>query len=204
MSKGLGKTQKYIMDFLAKEGTYKTAFELAAWKGVPEGEMPVQPSPSAVVSMRRAIRALAERRLLNCGIAPYRRDLGGPQLVCWLPDQPPPSALQKHKIRGAVAEAMVLKALEDVAKSEYAHRWLIDREAQQMHRTQDKTVPDVFYEYESVSNVALRTLERIAYENAARTAIRRAVDRLNERGEIEAYKNDKNQYGWLRLSVARS
>ena len=204
MSKGLGKTQQYILSFLTQDCKYKTAYELAAWEGVPEGEPPIYPTKSAVVSMRRAIRALAKLGLVHCGIAPYRRDLGGLQLVCWLPCQEPPSTLLKFKITSAVAEAAVIKALEQVTKSEYRYHWQLDLNAGKMTKSRHTTTLDTFCDYGEVASDALRMLERIAGENAARTAIRRAVDRLARTGEIEAHKSDDGQYRCLKLSVAQS
>lgn len=206
MSRGLGKTQKYILDFLGREGKAVSATNLACFFDVPDGDPPVKPTKSAIVSMRRAIHTLHNRRLIQCGLAGIATGgaLDALELYCWLPGQEPPPNRCEFEIKASLADATVLDALKKAKADPYGRRWLIDPNGEQMHQTRDTTAPEVFCEYESVTNIALHSLERIAHLNTARVAIRRSVERLTEQGIIEAYKNEKHQYAWLRLSVAPS
>jgi hypothetical protein len=83
MSKGIGPTQRAILAELEHAGRPCSAVELAAtMTGTPD------PSPAAIVSVRRAINALAGRRLLECG--DLRSNLYHGQrigLYAWLPGQ---------------------------------------------------------------------------------------------------------------------
>lgn len=60
MSRGLGRTQRFVLDFLEERRGYQSAYDIAAaMTGV------ASPSPSAVQSVRQAIRRLEDWGLVE-------------------------------------------------------------------------------------------------------------------------------------------
>ena len=96
MSRGLGSVQRAVLDLLREAGGPCDAAYLSAMVG--------QKSHSLDVSVRRAVRTLRRRGLVDCALARGR-------LVAWLPEHEPPTA--RRRVSGAQIEALALERLRE-------------------------------------------------------------------------------------------
>ena len=96
MSRGLGSVQRAVLDLLREAGGPCDAAYLSAMIG--------QKSHSLDVSVRRAVRTLRRRGIVDCALARGR-------LVAWLPEHEPP--MVHRRVSGYQIEALVLERLRE-------------------------------------------------------------------------------------------
>ena len=195
MSKGLGKTQQFVLDRLMAKGRALSAVDLAGDTYFPEYDTWEwkPPTPARVVSVRRAINGLTERGLIKSGLArkvDYGR-IDARELFCWLSDQSPPNELCRPMVSSEVVEKAVIDALNRLQSDEHDTNY---------------NMRDGFYRYESFTNIAIKLLAKHydSYSYAPeRVAIKRAVTKLFKAGQIDIRWRRTGINGWIRLSVAQ-
>ena len=96
MSRGLGSAQRAVLDLLREAGGPCDAAYLSAMIG--------QKSHSLDVSVRRAVRTLRRRGIVDCALARGR-------LVAWLPEHEPP--MVHRPVSGDQIEALALEHLRE-------------------------------------------------------------------------------------------
>lgn len=196
MSRGLGKLQRDILATLNKNSRPLFAHELA-WvlHNEEKDERDYSNPPEAFVSsIRRAIRGLKQKGLVDCtrGTMQLNRLDDGRGLVCWLPGQDH-KIYQIEAIPGEEAEAAILAALE---KFNHLEEW----EKQYYSHSYEAG----WIEYKWVISRGKEYLEarlgvsRFAEADRLGMALNRAVKRLAQRGQIKAYWRDhKGRYAWV-------
>lgn len=96
MGRGLGEMQRTVLELLREAGEPCAASYLAGMMG--------QPSHALDVSVRRAVRTLRRRGIVDCALARGR-------LVAWLPEHEPP--MVHRRVSGDQIEALVLERLRE-------------------------------------------------------------------------------------------
>lgn len=115
MSRGLGKLQRQILATL--ESGPKRA-ESIAWDlfSGDDPHRPVSPTRAQVEAVNRAVRTLAERKLIQTGYqALYHEERGAPRLVCWLTGSTPAAGLT---VRWGITGEQVRQTVLEVLRSE--------------------------------------------------------------------------------------
>lgn len=109
MSRGLGKIQRGILDYLKNSGQHATVQELAE-------HLSDAPTRALRVSITRAIHSLEEKGLLQCGRAQMFShksdtwpDASKTCLACWLPGQE--AAWTPHRVDARMVERLLIEAL---------------------------------------------------------------------------------------------
>jgi len=112
MSKGIGKTQQFVLDILKKKNKAMSMIDIAGSIGLADGDDWVRPSRSQVESVKRAVKTLQQRGLICYGYTQVDKLGGGnQQLVCWLADSKAPWV--SRRMSGKLVEDAIITVLKN-------------------------------------------------------------------------------------------
>jgi hypothetical protein len=192
MSRGLGKVQRVVLEYLRQQGG-PCAVSSIAWSlaNVGAGIHERPPSRALRVSVERAARSLARAGLLCTG----RRGNWGEGLwtVAWLPEQAPPKDLRPARIAGSHIERIVLDTLLQMRDPQA-------RTKQSMgFRINLDVLDSGAVAYQELVRLVLAALDR-RDTYGIKSSITRAIQRLQARGQIKM-KYERRDNRWKRYIV---
>lgn len=176
MSRGLGKVQRAVLDYLQQEGKPRSISDIA-WdlNDVEPGRdgMKPWPSPALYESVRRAAKILASRGLLRCAYTdPHLRD-ERVSLFCWLPEHTPPEH-QQRLLPGTVVEHAIIRTIEKFLEE---NDWFAVKEHNGVR----------YVRYGSITDGVWKSFARSNNDQRIRPAMSRALKRLQDRGTIKLF-----------------
>ena len=194
MSRGLGRIQQEALDYataLGKLGKPAFAWD-AAWTIANPGEPDIytnEPTPALRSSVRRAVRALEKRGLVECGIhRPDYRSCSPRRLVYWLPGHAAPRELltpiPSERVREEVLRALRETLPGDDMLLQYGRAYGCGQPAETIRDMASRG----WYPYVSLRRVATSALGRRWISGREGTAVTRAVQSLCTDGIIKAEK----------------
>jgi hypothetical protein len=111
MSKGIGKTQQFVLDILKRKDKEISLIDIAGSIGLADGDDWVRPSRPQVESVKRAVKTLQQRGLICYGYSQIDKLGGNQHLVCWLADSKAPCT--SDRIKGKLVEDAIMTVLKN-------------------------------------------------------------------------------------------
>lgn len=193
MSKGLGRLQKAILDYLQARGKPEWFIEIAYSVTYKLKDEEIPPTTAEYEAIRRAVRSLEKRGLVKCALGdPLYQWETRYRLICWLPEHKEPET--RKELTGEFVEEIILQVVNNatIDSDGYFHNQY------RFDLYEPENIP-----YKLVTKEVGYRLRELKYfdgcyaENRVSTAINRAIYRLMDKGLIKAYWKKMGRWGWI-------